>query len=150
MMMDDRLSALRELATHPGTRKQRAQLAVPLVRSLGSYRWTGLYDVTAEEISVIAWDGPEPPTYPRFPVSKGLNGAAVAARRAVIVQDVTADPRYLTTIAGTGGEMIQPIIGASGTVIGTIDVEAGRINAFAARDEALLSACAAALRWLWP
>lgn len=150
MMMDDRFSALRGLATHPGTREQRAQLAVPLVRSLGSYRWTGLYDVTAEEIIVIAWDGPEPPTYPRFPVSKGLNGAAVAARRAVIVQDVTADPRYLTTIGGTRGEMLQPIVGASGTVVGTIDVEADRVNAFTARDEALMSACAEALRWLWP
>jgi hypothetical protein len=32
-----------------------------------------------DEIAVIAWDGPEPPNYPRFPISKGLNGAAVAA-----------------------------------------------------------------------
>jgi putative methionine-R-sulfoxide reductase with GAF domain len=83
------------------------------------------------------------------PVSKGLNGAAVASKRPIIVQDVSADPRYLTTIGGTRGEMIQPILGSSGAVVGTIDVEADRVNAFTARDEALLAECAEALRWLW-
>jgi L-methionine (R)-S-oxide reductase len=147
--MNNVLSQLRDLAHDPRSREQRAQVAVRLVRALGSYRWAGLYDVTPDEIAVIAWDGPEPPIYPRFPASKGLNGAAVASRRAVIVQDVAADPRYLTTIGGTCGEMIQPIIGSSGAVVGTIDVEADRVNAFTAQDEVRLAACAEALQWLW-
>ena len=124
-------------------------MAVGLIRSLGPYRWAGLYDVAAGEIAVIAWDGPEPPTYPRFPVSRGLNGAAAASKRPVIVQDVAADPRYLTTIGGTRGEMIQPILGPLGEVVGTIDVESDKINAFSRRDESLLADCAEALRWLW-
>lgn len=67
----------------------------------------------------------------------------------MIVQDVAQDPRYLTTIGGTRGEMIQPVLNRSGMVIGTIDVESDRVNAFTARDEEILSACAERLLWLW-
>jgi GAF domain-containing protein len=147
--MNGPLEALRELADAPGSRVDKAREAVRLVRALGPYRWVGVYDVTPTEIAVVAWDGPEPPTYPRFPITKGLNGAAVATKRAVVVQDVTTDSRYLTTIGGTRGEMIQPIVGESGEVIGTIDVESDRANAFSERDERLLSQCVRDLHWLW-
>jgi GAF domain-containing protein len=101
------------------------------------------------EIAVVAWDGAEPPTHPRFPLSKGLNGAAVESKKRVIVQDVAADSRYLTTIGGTRAEMIEPVLNEAGRVVGTIDVESDRVNAFSPRDEELLSACAARLAWLW-
>jgi L-methionine (R)-S-oxide reductase len=140
--MSHELETFRSLAAATGSRPKKAKLAAALIRALGAYRWVGLYDVTAQEIAVIAWDGPEAPTHPRFPITKGLNGAAVASRRPVIAQDVAADPRYLTTIGGTRGEMIQP-------VVGTIDVESDRVNAFTKRDDELLAACAESLRWLW-
>jgi putative methionine-R-sulfoxide reductase with GAF domain len=65
------------------------------------------------------------------------------------VQDVVSDPRYLTTIGGTRGEMIQPVLDQSGVVVGTIDVESDRVNAFSTRDEELLALCAENLLWLW-
>jgi GAF domain-containing protein len=108
-----------------------------------------LYDVASKEIAVVAWDGAEPPTHPRFPLSQGLNGAAVASRKRVVVQDVSADSRYLTTIGGTRAELIEPVLDEFGKVVGTIDVESDRVNAFSARDEELLSACASRLKWLW-
>jgi L-methionine (R)-S-oxide reductase len=147
--LDRSLEALRQLATGPGSRADKARDAIRLIRALGAYRWAGLYDVSATELVVLAWDGPEPPTHPRFPVTKGLNGAAVSTRTPVVVQDVTADSRYLTTIGGTRGEMIQPIVAESGRVVGTIDVESDRVNAFSERDQALLAQCARDLRWLW-
>lgn len=144
-----RLATLRALGSGPGDRAAKARQAVELIRTLGPYRWAGLYDVLATEIAVIAWDGPEAPTHPRFAVSKGLNGACVLSRMPVIVQDVANDPRYLTTIGGTRGEMIQPILSESGVVVGTIDVESDRVNAFSGRDEEFLTACAQNLFWLW-
>lgn len=147
--MNDVASRLGDLARSSGTRAERARAAAGLIRLARPYRWVGLYDVTAIEIAIIAWDGPEPPTYPRFPASKGLNGAAVASKRPVVVQDVANDPRYLTTIGGTRGEMIYPIL-RSATVIGTTDVESERLNAFCGEDESLLATCAAAVSWLWP
>jgi L-methionine (R)-S-oxide reductase len=147
--MEQRLEALRRLASSPLPRAHKAADAARFIRTLGPYRWAGLYDVSAEEIVVIAWDGPEPPTHPRFPATSGLNGAAAASKRPVIVQDVAGDPRYLTTISGTRGEMIQPVLDDLGSVVGTIDVESDHVNAFSVRDEELLAASAENLAWLW-
>jgi len=147
--LKQRIDALRLLGEGEGSRVAKAQRAIDLIRPLGPYRWAGLYDVLTSEIAVIAWSGPEAPTYPRFPITKGLNGASVSCRKPVIVQDVSADARYLTTIGGTRGEMIQPVFDESGGVVGTIDVESDRVNAFGARDEELLAVCAKSLFWLW-
>jgi len=141
--------ALRSLREDLGDRVAKAQRAVELIRTLGPYRWAGLYDVLPAEIAVIAWAGPEAPTHPRFPISQGLNGACVSSRKPVIVQDVADDARYLTTIGGTRGEMIQPVTDQAGRVVGTIDVESDRVNAFTSRDEDVLAACARNLFWLW-
>src|SRR5262245_38203775 len=145
----DLLDALRSLGESKGSRAAKAQSAIDVIKGLGPYRWAGLYDVLPSEIVVLAWSGPETPTHPRFPRAKGLNGVCVATRMPVIVQDVASDPRYLTTIAGTRGEMIQPVFDESGAVVGTIDVESDRIDAFGARDEELLVLCANNLAWLW-
>jgi GAF domain-containing protein len=144
-----RIETLRSLAKGDGDRAVKAQRAIELIRRLGSYRWAGLYDVLPTEIVVIAWSGPHAPTHPRFPTTKGLNGACVASRKPIIAQDVASDPRYLTTIGGTRGEMIQPVLDRSGVVVGTIDVESDRVNAFSRRDEELLAECAKRLVWLW-
>ena len=143
------LDVLGSLGDGPGDRATKAQRAIDLIRALGPYRWAGLYDVLPTEIAVVAWSGPQAPTYPRFPVTKGLNGACVASRKPVIAQDVAQDSRYLTTIGGTRGEMIQPVVDASGAVIGTIDVESERVYAFTDRDSELLARCAETLSWLW-
>jgi L-methionine (R)-S-oxide reductase len=143
------LAELRRLREISSPRPAAARNAAKLIRAAGRYRWVGLYDVLQTEITVIAWEGPEAPTYLTFPVTQGLNGAAVATKRAVIVQDVSKDPRYLTTIGGTRGEMIQPVIDHLGKVVGTIDVESDVKDAFGAHDQSLLSACAEALSWLW-
>jgi putative methionine-R-sulfoxide reductase with GAF domain len=45
--------------------------------------------------------------------------------------------------------MIQPVLDQSGAVVGTIDVESDRVNAFSSRDEELLALCAENLLWLW-
>ena len=45
--------------------------------------------------------------------------------------------------------MIQPVVDPAGVVVGTIDVESDRVNAFSSRDEELLALCAKNLLWLW-
>jgi putative methionine-R-sulfoxide reductase with GAF domain len=70
-------------------RAEKVVLIAELIRQAGCYRWVGLYKVTEQEIAAIGWSGPGAPVYPRFPVTQGLSGAAVAARDAVVVNDVT-------------------------------------------------------------
>ena len=79
-------------------RAEKAVRVAALIRQAGSYRWVGLYSVTEQEIIAIGWSGPGAPAHPRFPVTQGLSGAAVATKRALVVNDVTADPRYLTAL----------------------------------------------------
>jgi GAF domain-containing protein len=148
--IDHVVRELQLIAVGAGARSDRARLAAAAIRAAGRYRWTGLYDVGPETIRVIAWDGPGPPTYPAFSVTQGLNGAAVASGEPVIVQDVSRDRRYLTTLGSTRAEMIMPVrAGPGGRVIGTIDVESDQANPFGERDRELLGAAARALVAFW-
>ena len=144
------LEHLRKIASAVTDRSTRARESAELIRGARGFHWVGLYDVTPTEIVAIAWTGTNPPAFPRFPVTHGLNGAAVAARHNVVVQDVAADPRYLTTFGSTRAEAIFVVTSQTdGRVLGTIDVESDRPNAFTTDDEAFLRSCAETLAPLW-
>ena len=148
--MEEVLAALRSIAAAPDERSRRARRAAEAIRDARGYRWVGLYDVDAAEIVAIGWTGSETPAFPRFPRDQGLNGAAVRSGRPVVVQDVRSDPRYLTTFGSTRAEAVVPVVSSStGGVIGTIDAESERTNAFTPADTAFLSASARALLPLW-
>jgi L-methionine (R)-S-oxide reductase len=131
-------------------RAEKAIRIAELVRQAGGYRWVGLYEVTGQEIAVIGWSGPGAPAHPRFPVTQGLSGAAVAARRAVVVNDVTADPRYLTAFSSTLSEAIVPVVDpGTGVVVGTLDMESGVRDAFTDADRQALERIATVSRGLF-
>jgi putative methionine-R-sulfoxide reductase with GAF domain len=121
--------AVRAVAQADLPRAQRARRLADLIRAETGRRWVGVYEVTATEVVNLAWSGPAGPAYPRFPVDKGLTGAAIRARAPVLSNDVARDPRYLTALASTGSELIVPVI-VGGRVVGTLDVEDQRPGAF--------------------
>ena len=109
-----------------------------------------MFGVGKKAVSIIAYSGPGAPAYPTFPITKGLTGAAIREKTTVIVADVRKDPRYLTAFGSTLSEIIVPILDPqSGTVIGTIDVESERADAFSVNDQKLLEECAQASLPLW-
>ena len=123
------------------------------IRSSADYRWVGLYDVdhAAGLVRNLTWSGPGAPEHPRFPLIKGLPGAAVAQKQTVNVGDVSTDPRYLTAFGTTRSEIIVPVLDAEGrNVVGTIDVESEEANAFSKDVQDLLESCSAVIRPLWP
>ena len=142
------MSRLAAIAIRRDKRATRAREAAECICLARNFRWVGLYDVTPSEIRAIGWTGPTPPAFPTFPRTQGLNGAAVATGRPIIINDVRTDPRYLTTFSTTLAEAIVPV--RSGTrVAGTIDVESDRVNAFSPDDEEFLEQCAVSLQPLW-
>lgn len=155
------LKSIRAIVSGSGDRPERAKQLAETVRSLGNYRWTGVYDVGSELVSMIAYSsvsegartdssGPGAPAYPTFPITKGLTGSAIREKATVVVGDVRADPRYLTAFGNTLSEIIVPIVQPqSGAVLGTIDVESERANAFSSRDQELLEECARTALPLW-
>jgi L-methionine (R)-S-oxide reductase len=145
---EDVLGCLIGIAARTDNRATRAREAAEQIRRARNFHWVGIYDVTASEIRAIAWTGTTPPTYPAFPRTQGLNGAAVAEGRPIIINDVRQDPRYLMTFGATLAEAIVPIR-AGGRIIGTVDVESDHVDAFTAEDERFLEECAVALASLW-
>ena len=158
---EETLKCIRAIVTGGGDRAERAKQLADAVRSLGNYRWTGVYDVGSELVSIVAYSsvscgahagssGPGAPAYPTFLVTKGLTGSAIQEKATVVVGDVRTDPRYLTAFGNTLSEIIVPIINLqTGAVIGTIDVESDHVNAFSPRDQRLLEECARAALPLW-
>ena len=140
-----------ELRTILGGRLDRVDKARALAEALKrarAYHWVGLYDVTPTHIRAIAWTGNVSPAFPIFPRSQGLNGVAVASGQPLVVQDVTRDPRWLTTFGTSKAEAIFPVA-LDRTIVGTIDVESERAGAFTQADEEFLSDATEVLRPLW-
>jgi L-methionine (R)-S-oxide reductase len=133
-----------------GDREWKASVVARVIRWSGAYRWVGIYEVTNGEIVNLAFDGPGAPAYPRFPVTQGLSGVAVASGETVVVGDVSKDPRYLTAFGSTRSEMIIPVLDRAGRkVVGTIDVESDQVDAFSEGDRAALERCAVAVTKLF-
>ena len=128
-----------------GGRERKTAGVARAIRRAGTYRWVGLYEVTEDEIINLAFDGPGAPAHPRFPIAQGLSGTAVASGETVMVGDVSKDPRYLTAFGSTRSEIIVPVVDRAGRkVVGTIDVESERVDAFSEEDRAALERCASA------
>jgi putative methionine-R-sulfoxide reductase with GAF domain len=150
IVINNTLNEIRSLAMTGGDRSTQAKRLAELVQKLGDYRWVGVYDVLPDLVSIIGWSGPSAPEHPEFPTNKGLTGAAIQQKKAVIVGDVRTDPRYLTAFGSTLSEIIVPVLAPGGDrVIGTVDVESEHANEFSERDQQLIQQCTQAALPLW-
>jgi L-methionine (R)-S-oxide reductase len=144
----DLVKAVRSEADRDAPTAERAQRIADLVRTHTGRRWVGVYRVRSGEVVNLAWSGPAPPAYPRFPASRGLSGAAIASQASVLSNDVARDPRYLTAFESTGSELIVPVL-VGRRVVGTLDVEDERTGAFDDDDRKLFEQVAHALTGLY-
>jgi GAF domain-containing protein len=141
-MQNSSLSPLKVLRHEPLDRAILAKRAAEWIAATRNYRWVGLYEVTPTEIGMIACTGATPPAFPRFSVTQGLCGAAVATGVMVNSGDVQKDDRWLTTFGTTRSEIIVPVFGpARDRPVGLVDVESDVRNAFSEDDERFLSSC---------
>jgi GAF domain-containing protein len=143
------LEALRRCLEDGGaTLGDRARRAAERLREERRYRWVGIYRVAGSRICAIGWTGAFAPAYPDFPATQGLCGAAVQSGRTMMVGDVSRDPHYLTTFGSTKSEIVVPVR-RDGVVVGLIDVESERLDAFDDVDRAFLEGSAAILAEYW-
>jgi L-methionine (R)-S-oxide reductase len=134
------LSRIRELAS-PVTSLQSLQenIVETIAQLLSYYSWTGFYmlDPNDPETLVLGPFVGDPTPHVRIPVTQGICGAAVASGRTVIVDDVNADPRYLSCSIKTKSEIVVPIH-AHGKIIGEIDIDSHQAAAFTESDRLFL------------
>ncbi len=70
-------------------------------------------------------------------LGEGVTGTAAVRREPVLVGDVRNDPRYLNTVDAVRTELAVPMT-ARGKLVGVIDLQSTRINAYTEYDRALL------------
>ncbi|MEK7404569.1 MAG: SpoIIE family protein phosphatase [Acidobacteriota bacterium] len=70
-------------------------------------------------------------------LGEGITGAAAAAREAILVSDVRQDPRYLSGLDAVRSELAAPMI-TRGKLVGVIDLQSTRLEAYSEEDRALL------------
>ena len=106
---------------------------------LPHYNWAGFYMLDPADPKMLVL-GPfvgEPTPHVRIPVHQGICGAAVASASTVVVDDVHADPRYLSCSIKTRSEIVVPIF-VRNKVAGELDIDSHIPAAFADSDLAFL------------
>lgn len=101
------------------------------------YSWVGIYLVEGDDLVLGPWKGPQATEHVRIPVGQGICGAAAASGRTEVVDDVSADERYLACFPSTRSEIVVPIA-YEGKIVGEIDIDSDQPAAFGEADRAFL------------
>lgn len=116
-----------------------ATLACELHHSDDRFDWTGFYRVVAPELLKI---GPYQGGHGCLviPFSRGVCGAAARTRRVQLVPDVDAFPGHIACASSTRSEIVLPVFGADDRLIGVLDIDSDRPDAFTQEDATRLAA----------
>jgi GAF domain-containing protein len=96
-----------------------------------------MLDPSDPETLVLGPFAGEPTPHVRIPLDQGICGAAAASRATIVVEDVNADPRYLSCSIKTRSEIVVPIF-VDGKVVGEIDIDSHAPAAFTDDDRDFL------------
>ncbi len=115
-----------------------ATLACEIHHADARFDWTGFYRVTGPEMLKI---GPYQGGHGCLviPFSRGVCGAAARTRQAQIVADVDAFPGHIACASSTRSELVLPVTGAGGRLIGVLDIDSDRPDAFTQQDATQLT-----------
>jgi GAF domain-containing protein len=134
------LAQVRELAASaPTLELLEKSIVEAIAASLPYCNWTGFYmlDPADSQMLVVGPYVGAPTPHVRIPIQEGICDAAAASGETVVVDDVNADPRYLSSSIETKSEIVVPIY-AHGRIIGEIDIDSHTRAAFGEGPRALL------------
>lgn len=116
-----------------------ATLACEIHHSDERFDWTGFYRVTAPDMLKI---GPYQGGHGclTIPFSRGVCGAAARLGEIQIVADVDAFPGHIACASSTRSEIVLPVFGKKDRLIGVLDIDSNRPDAFNREDAARLAA----------
>jgi L-methionine (R)-S-oxide reductase len=126
------------------TEAEVLRAAVELIAGFSDgYNWTGIYMMRDGVLEVGPYIGPPTP-HTRIELNKGICGAAASQKQTVIVDDVNADPRFLSCSPTTRSEIVVPLMDGN-TCLGEIDIDSNQPSFFTADDKEMLEAIAVVL-----
>jgi L-methionine (R)-S-oxide reductase len=110
---------------------------------MARYNWVGFYLVDPADAGMLVV-GPYVGSFSpneRIPINKGLCGAAATTRQTVVVNDVAADPRYLSGSEIVKANMVVPIF-AKSQLVAELDIESYFTNTFPKTEQTFAEAVA--------
>lgn len=122
------------------------RIAKRLHEKMTRYNWTGFYLVDPADSNYLIvgpYAGSFTPNV-RIPLDRGLCGAAATSGQVVVVQDVSADPRYLAGSSLVKSEIVVPIY-VKKNLAGELDIESYFADTFTKPEQEFVEACAGLL-----
>jgi L-methionine (R)-S-oxide reductase len=115
------------------------------------YNWVGFYMLEKEGKQDMLVLGPFRGTmtpHTRIPLNQGICGAAASTGKTIVIDDVSADSRYLACSLETKSEIVVPVF-VEKKVVGELDIDSHFLAAFTPNDRIICEHAAAVLgRWL--
>jgi GAF domain-containing protein len=108
-----------------------------LYENFNHYSWIGIYIVEGNDLILGPWKGKQATEHTKIPIGKGICGSAAASGKTEIISDVHSDKRYLACFVSTKSEIVVPII-KSGKILGEIDIDSDKKDAFTKDDKKFL------------
>ena len=112
-----------------------------LYQSIEQYHWIGIYIVKDTMLHLGPWQGKQATEHTRIPIGTGVCGSAAKSGKTEIIPDVHADKRYLSCFVSTRSEIVVPIK-KDGIIIGEIDIDSNKSDAFTREDVLFLETIA--------
>ena len=103
------------------------------------FDWTGFYRVTGPELLKI---GPYQGGHGCLviPFSRGVCGAAARTGQVQLVPDVDLFAGHIACASSTRSEIVLPVLGAGGVLLGVFDIDSNQPDAFTQGDADALTA----------
>jgi L-methionine (R)-S-oxide reductase len=109
------------------------------------YTWVGFYLLREQPRELILGPYQGPPTCStRIPLQAGMCGLAARERRTIVLPDIHTDPRYIACNPAVRSEIVVPVMDRE-RVLGVLDVDSDKLDAFGADDQMLLESVASYL-----
>ena len=134
-LYSDLASALEGLvAGEPDGIANMANAAALIFETLPDVNWVGFYRNISGELVLGPFQGR--PACIRIPFGTGVCGVAAATRQVQLVEDVHAFPGHIACDSASNSEIVVPLMGEDGDLLGVLDIDSPVHARFDGEDEA--------------
>ncbi len=137
-MYRDLASALEGLVDgEPDAIANMANAAALVWETLPDLNWAGFYRNVAGENGPELVLGPFQgrPACIRIKFGEGVCGTAAATRQVQRIDDVHSFPGHIACDSASNSELVVPIVGADGQLLGVLDLDSPKTGRFSEEDE---------------
>ena len=111
-----------------------ANTAALIFQTLPGLNWAGFYFLKDQRLLLGPFQGK--PACTQIPIGKGVCGTAAKRLETIVVEDVHRFPGHIACDGASNSEIVVPIIGSQGRLIGVLDLDSPLPGRFDADDRA--------------